>query len=573
MKFSFCQLTRMVASTMVAVIMCLAFWSCSDRGDTIAPYGWSRVQPEFDSLTWNLERLYILQKSPDSIEMFVRRLREIADRNPGKPLLNSRATFWEGRCQFTKGDYDQGIATMTKALMMTDSASHPFDFHRIMWNIDMDYHAPSLERYEHLTKEYAFFRNAGDDVIAGALGMELGVFMIKIGDAGRGIRYLNDADSLFIAAGFPDQVANNRINHADAYAVAGDTARAVADLRKILSDTVNPVSSYARNIAVGNLYNYVRDTVALCEAYAMVKDDPKLAEATCMYENFLTEIQLNAGRLDSAVYFNTLAASRLPEVYEPTVRREFLRLRSGILSLRGMPDSAYLVLKEYSRMNDSIHCSDCESKVRNMLVLGDIRQTELQNDLRHRRAVNTFLLVVLIVIVAGGGAAYILFRRLKAQRRKSSMAKIDRDRSERRVNAMQVVLEEKENLIDELEGILRDLDEEGDIPKNELARLRAIIRAHSVNKESNDSFIESQAEIDPQFSERLLKDFPALTASDLRLASLVVLGMEIKHIARVMSIRPESVKQARWRLRSKMGLGSGESLEQALRKYAPHSRR
>lgn len=42
--------------------------------------------------------------------------------------------------------------------------------------------------------------------------------------------------------------------------------------------------------------------------------------------------------------------------------------------------------------------------------------------------------------------------------------------------------------------------------------------------------------------------------------------MESKHIARVMSIRPESVKQARWRLRGKMGLGPDDSLDDVIRR-------
>lgn len=67
---------------------------------------------------------------------------------------------------------------------------------------------------------------------------------------------------------------------------------------------------------------------------------------------------------------------------------------------------------------------------------------------------------------------------------------------------------------------------------------------------------------------RLRKDYPSLTGADLRLASYIAMGMENKHIARVMSIRPESVKQARWRLRGKLGLAPGESLDDLMRRLA-----
>ena len=52
----------------------------------------------------------------------------------------------------------------------------------------------------------------------------------------------------------------------------------------------------------------------------------------------------------------------------------------------------------------------------------------------------------------------------------------------------------------------------------------------------------------------------------MRLASYLVTGMDNKMIASTMGIRPESVKQARWRLRSKLALEKGASLEEALRK-------
>lgn len=43
------------------------------------------------------------------------------------------------------------------------------------------------------------------------------------------------------------------------------------------------------------------------------------------------------------------------------------------------------------------------------------------------------------------------------------------------------------------------------------------------------------------------------------------MGLDNNKISRLMMIRPESVKQARWRLRLKMGLDKGESLDEAIR--------
>ena len=39
----------------------------------------------------------------------------------------------------------------------------------------------------------------------------------------------------------------------------------------------------------------------------------------------------------------------------------------------------------------------------------------------------------------------------------------------------------------------------------------------------------------------------------MKLAVYMALGLDNKHIARLTGVRPESVKQAKWRLRKKMG--------------------
>lgn len=58
--------------------------------------------------------------------------------------------------------------------------------------------------------------------------------------------------------------------------------------------------------------------------------------------------------------------------------------------------------------------------------------------------------------------------------------------------------------------------------------------------------------------------YPGVKEYDVRLASLIAMGLDNKQIAAALAIRPESVKQARWRLRTRMGLTSGDSLAAAL---------
>ena len=63
----------------------------------------------------------------------------------------------------------------------------------------------------------------------------------------------------------------------------------------------------------------------------------------------------------------------------------------------------------------------------------------------------------------------------------------------------------------------------------------------------------------------LRERWPNLSDAEVRMAVYIALGLDNKHIARVAGIRPESVKQARWRLRNKLGINADASLDDVLK--------
>ena len=82
-----------------------------------------------------------------------------------------------------------------------------------------------------------------------------------------------------------------------------------------------------------------------------------------------------------------------------------------------------------------------------------------------------------------------------------------------------------------------------------------------------DSFLYTFASINPNFTRRLKEAYPDLSPMDLKLAAFAALNLDIKQVARILGIKPESVKQSRWRLRRKLGLAPEVNLEDALKPY------
>ena len=73
------------------------------------------------------------------------------------------------------------------------------------------------------------------------------------------------------------------------------------------------------------------------------------------------------------------------------------------------------------------------------------------------------------------------------------------------------------------------------------------------------------ADINPEYASRLSERFPDLTPAETRLACLIYVGLDTKHIARLLNIMPDSVKKARQRLRAKMHLAPTDSIIDILR--------
>ena len=96
---------------------------------------------------------------------------------------------------------------------------------------------------------------------------------------------------------------------------------------------------------------------------------------------------------------------------------------------------------------------------------------------------------------------------------------------------------------------------------------------NSIKKKVNNRIWEELdvefGHINQDFYTQLSNEFPKLTPNDLRLCSLLKLGLSTKEIAEIQVRTPESVKMARNRLRKKLGLkGRDQNLSTFLHAYS-----
>ena len=300
----------------------------------------------------------------------------------------------------------------------------------------------------------------------------------------------------------------------------------------------------------------------------MVRDETTMEEAACQYESFLTREAIDRGDIARAKHYHALASAHLPFAATPEVLREYYQQRYRLFAMEGRTDSAYKYLEITARLNDSINTSENRIKVRDAALAGRIRLMRVNADLERRNSAILFLSITfgLLLLIIGG--CVFFWRRLQRQELAKVKATLELERSNRKILAMELVIREKDKLFDAVGQEMSQLSENGEISRQTAVKIESSLKAHNGLKPHRDNFLETFGQLNPNFAARLKEQYPSLTDADMRLASHIALGLENKHIASVMGIRPESVKQARWRLRSKLGLPSGVSLEDTLRSFS-----
>lgn len=553
------------------LILCMAVLSLAacHRPTRLEPYGWEALGGDIDSLTLAIETVY-LDHNYDSASAIARQMIDLTAGDTTSQQY-ARALYWLGRTTMITGDIDRGVALMSDALRLTDSTRYPFDALRIKWNLDLDYHDPDIKLHNQLLDRARAFTAMGDYAVAGGEWMSLGNLLSLTGDFDTGLQCLEMADSMFRLAGRSDLVINNRINYSCRLKLMRDTIGALEIMAPMLTDSLIRASDYAVDIVAGNMYVLNGDTTLLNMAYRLVmaQDTTRydVASAAASYEDFLASDALDRGDLPTARHYYALADSRRDMVFDPELQLYHLQNRARLTAAEGRFEQAWHEANLAADMADSIHRLQTTEDIRRASMLRAIEQQRHNREMDHRRRTSAWLALTLVAVVLGAVAAMIAYRQLQRQRLQQATSQLQTERARRRLLATELLVKEKENLLRSLRDDLDRLVADGALSPATALTLRRGLKISNASRSQGEAFIDTFAELHPGFATALRAEYPSLTEADVRLAGLIAVGLDNKRLASVMGIRPESVKQARWRLRTKMGLNTGDSLELALSRF------
>lgn len=178
-----------------------------------------------------------------------------------------------------------------------------------------------------------------------------------------------------------------------------------------------------------------------------------------------------------------------------------------------------------------------------------------------------------LMCVAIGVVLFFSLRRIRRLKSEKRAAVEQKRQTEQQVVAVQLGAERKDRVMDEAITRLHEFKEERKIDQGTVESIEQILSGKSPAGLGSDGFQKLFSLQNPEFVDRLRSLAPNISDSALRLAGYMAIGLNTKEISDLMNVRPDSVKQGRWRLRKALGLSSDTDLKAFLSALLKDSRK
>lgn len=535
--------------TSILAIFVLAITSgCIGSGKTAELYG--HVSEESDRLIRQLDSTFNAVPNGYLLDSIAKRLKSIAKESD--PQSMARAYYAEGRIERAKRDFHKADSLLNLARLATDSVRFPYEYFLTMVN------SPAAEgqiALHFLTLEHAseYFISAGDSTNAALTLNYIAAYRQETGDYAAAdslfrmvCRYLNPTSDAKTFALFTT-THNMGLN----LILMGREKEGMEILDSLRQHTklrcLNPkvnfwILNYSAKLHSNPLY--------LKEALMEIPVNEQTEWLRPLALSGIMDLHFEKGENDSVVKYGRT----LERVMSSDMRHydEMLNSYANYLTLIG--DTARLSIAKSelrglkTQMQKEKERLQME-KAASRTALESLRKAYNSKRLSERNKKIGYTTTI-IIIVGALVMAIIRLRRNHSEARRQLESDL-RD-CNRQLATHTLRSAERERLLSSLAETIKNPPTP--IESGIASRLLSQIKSASASENDWERFILLFNDMEPAFGKRLRELHPNLTQGDLRLAALIKMGLETKHIARILGINPDSVKKNRQRLRAKLGI-------------------
>lgn len=554
-----------ISSWIPVTLYALLLVACGRETARLHPLGWPRVSQEVDSLTLSIERLMTNDENADSAEALNGRLRQLASTLPTELHLKERAMLFKTGILSIRLQKKEALDIISRLESEVDSAGDPYLYNRLKtrrWIVD------SIDDYtihKRLLSQIDYYAGIGDSVMLACDYIHLAQRYMNIGEMELAYGCSQKADSLLGMVGYDETRLKNNINLiVELHGMGREEARDSLVARLLADRSHRDNLKYYTALLV-NAYSFSGDVPLLQEAYELLKDNKLHSSRTAIVEAMLAEDEMERGMLDSARLHSEQSMIKLDLVRDMSHRAEICRIAYELDSVAGDDSSAlihYRMMKE-AEDRGRMESNPMETARMQYQLLAE---NERQAQAHHRRVTLLHTVVgILSLALAAGGVIILLLLRSRRLTRRMLKAERERDSSYRKAALSMIKATEKESRLREMAEIVRSKKDEGEITERHAGEIISSLKVNIADSTDWNSFLEVFSGIHPDFVKRLTTDYPKLSQKQVQLCCYMKMDLDTAQIARIMSVKPETVWQSRWRLKRTLGLDSDDSLLAMLR--------
>ncbi len=381
-------------------------------------------------------------------------------------------------------------------------------------------------------------------------------------------------------------------------------------LYKRTGDTTKAIESYKNSLAINeSIGNHRNLSIVLQNLALLLTSQKKYDEAYDYFSQALVnnnKINANNSRLhlaisrmfveqqkyDSAISHGNIAMRLAKESGNIDVQIEDYDLLFQAYKGKKRFPEALDYLEKYITLKDSISDQENQEYIQSLKTEFETERKEKEieflkklNESEHQKAeaiqsrqrlviIVTLLVLVLLIVLS---ISYVRRKKKEKELHKIEKKLLEVDLHNKELASKELQMEnnfktkqltthalnmmQKNQMLNDIQEKLKGLSKQikGDLNQDVKSMIRDISQGQKTEKEW-ELFKKYFEDVNSDFYKKLKSINPDLGTHDYRLAALISLNLNIKECAALLNISPNSVKTARYRLRTRLNVSSGEDL-------------
>ena len=490
------------------------------------------------------------------------------------PLLRIKLLIGSSELAKNQGDYSRSLDNYFEAAKWAEQIQDTFYLGLSHYNISAVY---TLKKNTKLAKQYcnssmSYYTSLGDEGKMANCKVLLSI-LVREADPDSARVLLQEAFTHYANVGDEKNQAICYNTLGNICVDLGEYVEAVAYYQQAIEISGANNLSFSQAIQLGNLgetylkmeeWEKGKMHVDSSLKFALQVDAREIIFSN--YERLQIYFQ-NRGNLDSALYYADLKLAEKIEIMgtksakQAEQQQEAFQNELDLANARN--EIEVLELKDQQSRESNLLTWLISGLVVLLLLLGTLTLYSLFRKERKVRAVEGELLRnELDKVKAEQETAQMKLEKEEAESRRLEEA-LAYKRST--LLSMSLNLREREKLDKEVREVLLAVKKTGELTEEIELKIKQLTLTVG-NEEHQELYAEIES-LNESFTARLQARFPKLSRDDLRLASLVVLGMSSKEISHVLHIESKSVDMKKYRLKKKLDLGKEEDLKSFLHHF------